>query len=96
MKALIINGNGHSLRVVPVFDWFRPTFYIGLTILTTAIRRGSITACLGAPLHVLMCLVETRHAPTCLIIIAVVLFVSYTSRSTLTVVLVTIVDEIVF
>ena len=36
MNALIINDNGHCLRVVPVFDWFRPTFHIGLTILTAA------------------------------------------------------------
>ena len=49
--------NGHDFRVVPVFDWFRPTFHIGLTLLTPAIRRGSITACHGAPLHVLMCFV---------------------------------------
>gem|GEM_PF-6521400 len=42
MKALIINGNGHSLRVVPVFDWFSPTFYIGLARLTAAMGRGSI------------------------------------------------------
>ena len=41
---------------------YHPTFHIGLTIPTTVIRRGSITACHGAPLHVLMCFVGARHA----------------------------------
>ena len=36
---------------------YNPMFCIALTLHTAAIRRGSITACHGAPLLLLMCFV---------------------------------------
>ena len=60
-KTLIINDNGYCLWAMPVFDWFRPTFYIGLTIPTTAIRRGATRIAIISRCVVLG---EARFAPT--------------------------------
>ena len=62
MNALIINDNGHDFRVVPVFDRFSPNVSHWAKNTHHRHTAGSITACHGALLHVLMCFVETRHA----------------------------------
>ena len=66
MKALIINGNGHSLRVVPVFDWFSPNV---LHWVESAHPRHTVGFYSGVPWRAatrinVFCRGEARLAPT--------------------------------